>query len=119
MAEAEDGAAFLRLDEAFHRGLAEGIGRGFAWTVLESIKAQMDRVRFLSVGGATPLGELVRQHRAIAEGIAAGDPDGTERAMHAHLREILSSLPRIAQAYPDYFQGTPAAEGDRALRLMA
>lgn len=104
---------------AFHRGLAEGIGRGLAWTVLEGIKAQMDRVRFLSVGGATPLGELVRQHRVIAEGIAAGDPDGAERAMRAHLREILSSLPRIAQAHPDYFQGTPAAEGDRAHRLMA
>jgi GntR family transcriptional regulator, rspAB operon transcriptional repressor len=105
-AAAENGgaAAFLRLDEAFHRALAEGIGRGFAWTALEPIKAQMDRVRFLSMEGATPLPELIRQHRAIADGIAAGDPDRAEAALRTHLREILASLPRIAAAHPEYFE---------------
>lgn len=103
-AAAEDGVLFLRLDECFHRALAEGIGRGFAWTVLEAIKAQMDRVRFLSFEGATPLAELISQHRAIAEGIAAGDPDAAEAAMRRHLREILASLPKIAEAHPDYFE---------------
>jgi DNA-binding GntR family transcriptional regulator len=104
LAAADDGPGFLLLDERFHRTLAESIGRGFAWTVLESIKAQMDRVRFLSVAGATPLRELVRQHGAVVDGIAAGDPDRAERAMRTHLREILSSLPRIAAAHPDYFE---------------
>lgn len=103
-AAAGDGPGFLHLDERFHRTLAEGIGRGFAWTVLESIKAQMDRVRFLSFAGATPLRDLVRQHGAVVDGIAAGDPDRAERAMRTHLREILSSLPRIAAAHPDYFE---------------
>jgi DNA-binding GntR family transcriptional regulator len=100
----EDGMLFLRLDEAFHRTMAEGIGRGFAWSVLEGIKAQMDRVRFLSFEGATPLAEIIRQHRAILEGIAAGDPARAEAAMRRHLREILGSLPKIADAHPDYFE---------------
>jgi DNA-binding GntR family transcriptional regulator len=104
VAATEDGPGFLRLDERFHRTLAEGIDRGFAWTMLEGIKAQMDRVRFLSFAGATPLGELIRQHTAVVDGIAAGDPDRAEAAMRTHLREILSSLPRIAAAYPDYFE---------------
>lgn len=103
-AAVEDSPAFLRLDERFHRTLAEGIGRGFAWTMLENIKAQMDRVRFLSFAGATPLIDLIRQHIAVVDGIAAGDPDQAERAMRIHLREILSSLPRIAAAHPDYFE---------------
>jgi DNA-binding GntR family transcriptional regulator len=103
-AAAEDGPGFLRLDELFHRTLAGSIGRGFAWTMLEGIKAQMDRVRFLSVAGATPLRALIRQHAAVIDGIAAGDPDLTERAMRTHLREILSSLPQIAEAHPDYFE---------------
>jgi DNA-binding GntR family transcriptional regulator len=103
-AAVEDGGSFLRLDEAFHRALAEGIGRGFAWTLLEGIKAQMDRVRFLSFEGATPLSELIRQHRAVADGIAAGSPEAAEAAMRRHLREILASLPRIAEAHPDYFE---------------
>lgn len=99
-----DASGFLRLDEAFHRAIAEGIGRSFAWTALETIKAQMDRVRFLSFEGATPLPELIRQHRAIAAAIAAGRPDAAEAAMRAHLREILASLPRIAEAHPDFFE---------------
>lgn len=99
-----DAPDFLRLDESFHRAMADGIGRGFAWTALEGIKAQMDRVRFLSFEGATPLAELIRQHRAIVEAIAAGDPDRAEAALRRHLREILASLPRIAEAHPDYFE---------------
>jgi DNA-binding GntR family transcriptional regulator len=109
-----DAPAFLRLDEAFHRALADAIGHSFAWTALEAIKAQMDRVRFLSFEGATPLTDLIRQHRAIARAIAAGNPDQAEAAMRAHLREILASLPRIAEAHPDYFE--PAARGRAATR---
>jgi DNA-binding GntR family transcriptional regulator len=104
-----DAPAFLRLDEAFHRAMADAIGRSFAWTALEAIKAQMDRVRFLSFEGATPLPDLIRQHRAIASAIAAGDPDKAEAGMRAHLREILASLPRIAAAHPDFFE--PATQG--------
>ncbi|HZF75926.1 MAG TPA: GntR family transcriptional regulator [Acetobacteraceae bacterium] len=113
-AAAADAPGFLRLDEAFHRALAEGIGRAFAWTALEAIKAQMDRVRFLSFEGATPLPDLIRQHRAIAAAIAAGDADEAEAAMRAHLREILASLPRVAEAHPDYFE--PAGHGRTAPR---
>jgi len=98
-----DADRFLELDEAFHRALAEAIGRGVAWSVLEGIKAQMDRVRYLSFEGASPLGDLVRQHQAIARAVGAGDADAAEAAMRTHLREILSSLPKIAAAHPDYF----------------
>lgn len=114
-AAAEDGVLFLRLDEAFHRALAEGIGRGFAWSVLEGIKAQMDRVRFLSFEGATPLPELIRQHRAIQQAVAAGDAADAEAAMRRHLREILASLPKIAEAHPEYF----VPREDRAARTAA
>ncbi len=102
-AAARDGAGFLKLDEAFHHALADGIGRGVAWRIIEDLKAQMDRVRYLSVEGATPLAELVAQHRAVVERIAAGDAAGAEAAMRRHLREILSSLPLIARAHPEYF----------------
>jgi DNA-binding GntR family transcriptional regulator len=102
-AAANDAHGFLRLDEAFHAALADGIGRPAAWAILEDLKAQMDRVRFLSFEGATPLADLVAQHRAVVERIAAGDAAGAEAAMRRHLREILASLPLIAAAHPDYF----------------
>lgn len=98
-----DVVGFLRLDEAFHEALAEGIGRRMAWETLTGLKTQMDRVRFLSFEGATPLSDLVAQHRAITERIAAGDVAGAEASMRHHLAQILSSLPLIAAAHPDYF----------------
>jgi DNA-binding GntR family transcriptional regulator len=113
-AKAGDAPGFLQLDEAFHRAMAEGIGRSFAWTALEAIKAQMDRVRFLSFEGATPLADLIQQHDAIADAIAAGDPDRAEAALRRHLREILASLPRIAEDHPGYFE--PVAQGRTALQ---
>ena len=45
----DDVAAFMKLDELFHRTLAEIAGVPFAWRVVEDVKAQMDRIRYLSV----------------------------------------------------------------------
>ena len=63
--EAADNSEFLRLDEAFHQALAHSVGTDYAWRVLENLKAQMDRVRYLSMPDATPFDVLVGQHAAI------------------------------------------------------
>lgn len=98
-----DHAYFLRLDEALHRTLARSVDCDHAWRVVESMKAQLDRVRYLSIPLATPIKTLIDQHEQIIEAIAAGDADGAAEAMSAHLSEILRSLPKIAQAHPDMF----------------
>jgi GntR family transcriptional regulator, rspAB operon transcriptional repressor len=100
---AEDAAAFLRQDEAFHQTIARAAGCDSAWKLLETLKAQMDRVRFLSIEEATPMDVLIAQHEAIADAIEAADPDRAEASMRLHLGEILQSLPRIAAAHPDLF----------------
>ena len=98
-----DSRGFLALDEEFHRSLALHAGREYAWRVTESIKAQMDRVRFLAFDFATPKPRLVDEHAAIVEAIAAGAPDLAAQRMQTHLREILTSLPLIAERYPEHF----------------
>ncbi len=100
---AGDSPEFLRHDEAFHLAIARAAGCESAWKPLETLKAQMDRVRFLSFPEATPVGTLIAQHRAIAEAVAARDPDAAEAAMRRHLGEILKSLPKLAAAHPDLF----------------
>jgi DNA-binding GntR family transcriptional regulator len=105
-----DAAEFLRLDEDFHRSLAEAAGKSGAWAIVEEIKAQMDRVRFLS---AKPLvqAKLIRQHGGIVDGIAAGDGDAAAAAMRHHLREVLTDLPAIAADRPEFFEAAaPAVE---------
>jgi DNA-binding GntR family transcriptional regulator len=102
-AKADDAEAFFVLDEEFHRGLASASGCIYAWKVIEQAKAQMDRVRFLSLPEATPMRRLIAQHKAILDGVAAGKSAVAASAMQRHLREILSSLPRLATKYPTMF----------------
>ena len=101
--DAADNVEFLRLDEAFHQALAHSVGTDYAWRVLENLKTQMDRVRYLSMPDATPFDVLVGQHAAITDAIARHSADEAEAAMRVHLSEILTSLPRLAQAHPELF----------------
>ena len=101
--ERSDHVAFLRLDEAFHQAVAHSADCDHAWRVLEGLKAQMDRVRYLSMPNATPIDTLIGQHAAIVDALGRHSPDDAEAAMRAHLSEILTSLPRLAQAHPDLF----------------
>ncbi|MDE1992874.1 MAG: GntR family transcriptional regulator [Rhizobiaceae bacterium] len=100
-----DRAAFLRLDERFHHTLASAAGKAYAWSVIESVKAQMDRVRFLSVDDMQ-VGRLIEQHERIVDGIAAGNMSEAEAALRMHLREILKSLPEIARSRAEFFDAT-------------
>jgi DNA-binding GntR family transcriptional regulator len=95
---------FMALDEEFHRLLAEAAGRPSAWRMIEDVKPQMDRVRYLDVKQATPRHTLVAQHALIVDAIKASDPVAAEKAMHQHLSEILRSLPELAAQYPDLFE---------------
>src|ERR1051325_340371 len=113
-ARAGDAEAFFALDEAFHRGLANAAECAYAWKVIEEAKAQMDRVRFLSIPDATPVNRLILQHQAILDAIAAGRGAAAEQAMRDHLSEILKSLPRLARAFPEMFEHEEAPEPVKA-----
>jgi len=95
---------FLALDEEFHRTLAFSVGRAHAWRVIENIKAQMDRIRYLSLDDATPTPLIIEQHTRMVDGIEAGDPTAAAAATRSHLREIMISLPDIAARFPDLFE---------------
>lgn len=103
---------FFPLDESFHRGLALGVGCDYAWRLIEDMKAQMDRVRYLSLPEATPLTRLIDQHEAIVDAVAAHDPARAEAAMRTHLSEILTSLPELAGRFPDLFEAEPSDLAD-------
>lgn len=98
-----DNVGFLRLDEAFHQEIAASADCEDAWRVLEGLKAQMDRVRYLSLPNATPLETIIEQHEAILSAIERGSPDAAEAAMRQHLSEILISLPKLAEQRAEFF----------------
>jgi DNA-binding GntR family transcriptional regulator len=103
-AKENDTAAFLALDEAFHCTIAQIIDCGAAWDAIQDIKAQMDRVRYLSLPDDSPLDHLIRQHAKILAALRAHDPDAAEAAMRSHLREILVTFGPIAARNPAWFE---------------
>lgn len=93
---------FMMADEEFHRTLAEGADKANAWRVIEEMKAQMDRVRFLSSMHFS-VERLVHQHTQIVDAIDAGDVVRAEDCIRIHLRGILQDLHVIETEQPDYF----------------
>nr|WP_272212938.1 GntR family transcriptional regulator [Marinicella sp. W31]MDC2878868.1 GntR family transcriptional regulator [Marinicella sp. W31] len=98
-----DANRFIALDELFHKTLADAAGKARAWALIEGLKVQMDRVRYLSLL-RFPMVKLTAQHRAIVDAIGAGDQQAAELAVRGHLREILSDLPAIFEEKPEFFE---------------
>lgn len=99
-----DAAAFDVLDEALHRLLATLSGHEIAWSLARRANGHLDRVRGLSLPEPGYLGEMVTEHREVVAAIAAGDADRAEVAMRHHLRMVLSSVPHLQAAHPEYFE---------------
>ena len=100
-----DAEAFDALDEALHRLLAAAERPRDR---LVRSRAARTATSTASAGSACPepgyLGEMVAEHRELVAAIAAGDADRAEAAMRHHLRMVLSSVPHIQAAHPEYFE---------------
>ena len=105
-----DAGAFFRVDEAMHEALAGIAGHHSAWQVIHSAKAQLDRVRHLSLASATRSRLRMAEHRAIADCVIAGDAAGGVAAMRVHLATVFDAIDTIAAGNAHYFtdSGVPA-----------
>lgn len=103
------GEEFMRLDEEFHRALAELAGQAAVADRLEEMKIHMNRVRHISARQVSRE-RLVAQHAEVVEAIRARDPQRAEAAIRAHLREIVVDLPEIVARYPAFFAGHEGLE---------
>ncbi len=103
-AKAGNSAEFRRYDDIFHKTLAEGAGLPMAWTVVEDLKAHIDRACCLSLHAPERLSALVAEHQAIVAAIDARDELAAATAMNNHLSELLRDLPRLEARHPDLFE---------------
>lgn len=99
-----DFAAFFALDETMHRTLMEIAGRPFVWHVIAGAKAQLDRVRFLSLEEGEWPGMIMAQHRGIVGALAQRNAPAAVQEMTAHLRTAFAAIDRIAATHPDFFE---------------
>ncbi|WP_347137489.1 GntR family transcriptional regulator [Paracoccus sp. SSK6] len=93
---------FIDSDDRFHHLLAQAAGQDAVWADLERLKAQMNRLRHLSMR-AFDRSFTIGQHRQILDALRHGDADAAEAAMRTHLRQMLAEVPQMAAAQPDYF----------------
>lgn len=101
---AGDLAAMFLADEAMHAMLARFARHQHAWQVIQTAKAQLDRVRHLGMAYPGRSRETVHEHRAVADRVLAGDALGAAEAMRAHLVTVIEVLADIAERHPDYFE---------------
>lgn len=113
-----DRSEFYRLDETFHRTLFEIAGHSEAWPIVDKVKAQLDRVRYLSLSYEHRQEEVVGEHTNVVDALATGD-DGAARALLAeHLRCSFRSIERAITIYGSYFEhaSPPAPAAARSRR---
>lgn len=99
---AGDVPSFIQSDDRFHRAMAEAALQPGVWHDLERLKAQMNRMRHLSMR-VFDRSATIAQHRTILAALQAGDADAAEAAIRTHLRQMLTELPQMAADHPDYF----------------
>lgn len=100
---------FLDSDEAFHRTFCESVGQQKSWRIIQAVKLQMDRVRYLSLPEPGSFAYIIRQHESIIRAVEKRDPERAQRALRVHVREVLSFVEALFTKRPDLFEPAPEA----------
>lgn len=100
----------FRLDEVFHAEISRIAGHSTVWNLIEGVKAQMDRVRCLSLETPSWSDVILQEHRIIATHIIKHDVAGAEAAMRAHLRTVFATIDAIAKDHADAFDNSRLAQ---------
>ena len=95
---------FSELDELMHRRLFEFAGRNSTWAMLEPIKRQFDRVRWLLLGRvADHASRTLQEHEQILAQMAARDVAGLGASVAAHINHITEHLAALRKQAPESY----------------
>lgn len=100
----DDIPGFYKLDEFFHHSIAEFAGYPGVWRLMHVQKFQMDRLRHFVLPMPSRPKKIVKEHKAIIECIANGDPEGAGEAMGHHLQQVFVIQEVLSESHPEYFE---------------
>ena len=98
-----DQAAFHEADEGFHEAIATLSGHAGIWKTVRQAKLQIDRCRRLTLPALGRMGQVIGEHRVIADAIRDGNAPAARTAMQAHLQAVLPDARILARLHPAYF----------------
>lgn len=95
---------FFELDELMHRRLFEFAGRDHVWSMLEPMKRQFDRVRWLLLGHVSGHADrALREHEQMLAQMAARDLAGLGASVAMHINHISEHLAALRQQAPETY----------------
>lgn len=95
---------FAALDYDFHQTLCD-IGKvDFAFDVISSEKAKVDRLCTLGLAKEDRMPQLLEDHEAIASAIFEGDEDRAVKAGMLHLSRLDATIEAISKTNANYFE---------------
>lgn len=111
----DDHDAFHDADEDFHAMIAEAAGYPGIWTVVQTVKLQVDRYRHLTLPQPGRIARLIEEHAAIAHAIRDRDGQRAVTKLGIHLDGLVEGLAQFPNLNPGYFYGDLTAIGQKPL----
>lgn len=91
------------LDYEFHQALCEIAGVDFAFEVISTEKAKVDRLCMLGLSKEDRMPQLLEDHEAIAAALAEGDGERAVEAGMTHLSRLDATIEAIEITNANYF----------------
>lgn len=98
-----DAGRFHAADEAFHTAIGAIADRPRTSLLIREVKQDLDRARRLTLPAPGRMAQVIEEHSAIREAIAAARPGRAERRMAAHLAVLLPDIKALRARHPAYF----------------
>ena len=99
----EDREQLWRLDEQFHKTIAEFKHTSQVWKITKNAKAHMDRAVRLAYPWIEQIATITDQHHGLVKLMQQGNVAGVEELMREHLNMIYTFLDPMIDRNPDYF----------------
>jgi DNA-binding GntR family transcriptional regulator len=97
-------AAFNAADQAFHKTMYESAHVAELWDLVARHSGHIDRLRRLHLPVPGKMRDVIRDHRAIVDAIAAGKPDEAQIALRDHVSRSLGFVETLRSSHPNYFR---------------
>jgi DNA-binding GntR family transcriptional regulator len=88
----------------FHRTLCEGGGVPDLWNLVRRHSGHLDRLRRLHLPVKGKAKQILDDHVAIVDAIAAGQPEQAQDHVRDHLSKSLAFSGEMRARFPDYFR---------------
>ena len=100
-----DHRAFTIADRDFHRAQYDATGMAPVWQLTHQRAGHVDRLRRLNLPAKGKAQAVLRDHKAIAAALAAGDAARAQAAVRQHLAGTLTFGNEVRQRHPDWVTG--------------